>query len=237
MSGFLGMSSVPDVVEEWSNTVQSSSIQQTSTQPLSQRTSPVVDYMSKTPSFYSREELTVSMNGIELLNLIYLFQEEFHPFVEDLLPYVKDFSYMWFHLQAAKRKHAKRYDKRMTTEEELRTKEALMVGWQKSDVLLLPKSKKLIISSLYSIYFQAERPENKQKWAGRLLGKLRKDIQPAYRDNFVQSVTGKKPAVCILSNPDQKGKMRRIDCLRQADKVWRIDLVMVILFKVLIFNV
>lgn len=156
-------------------------------------------------------------NGHNKVSSISLNNNDFGTyFVNQIVPHVKSFAYTWFHLQAAKRKHFKNEDKRMNPVEEEKLKCQL----------------------------ENEKASVKIKWAVRLLMKLRKDIQNAYQKELITVISNttdsslrsgndikKNNCECVLSNPDMKGKMRRIDCLRQSDKVWRLDLVMVVLFK------
>ena len=80
----------------------------------------------------------------------------------------------------------------------------------------------------------ATPPNVKKNWLRKLIAKLLENIRPEYSEYFVKAVTsgyaGSACTPCVLSIPDKRGKMCRIDCLRRVDKTWRLDLVVAILF-------
>ncbi|PAA63971.1 hypothetical protein BOX15_Mlig013766g2, partial [Macrostomum lignano] len=63
-----------------------------------------------------------------------------------------------------------------------------------------------------------------------LLKKVFKEIQDDCREAFVRAWLREDDTRCVLTVPDGKGKMKRIDGLRGSDKVWRLDTLVAMLY-------
>ena len=143
-------------------------------------------------------------------------------FTDRLMSSMKLVAYVWTRLQAEK-KEAKRHkakEDRSDTDgyERFKDKNGMTVEAERCT----------------RIEIDNEDISKKREWAVRLLNKLWKDIAPHDREHFVRSITGtlgSEPPRCVLTIGDHTSKMRRIDCFRQSNKVWRLDLICMVLFR------
>ncbi|EDV23107.1 uncharacterized protein TRIADDRAFT_58053 [Trichoplax adhaerens] len=129
--------------------------------------------------------------------------------LEELQRYIHPRAYGWFHLQQ-KRRHYNSTNRRSN-----------MIKYDN----IKNKQEDTWLADIKRV-----RNHDKMLWCKRLLIKILKDVKTENKRNITQWIRDRNTDKCIISNPDYRGKMRRIDCLRQTDKVWRLDIVMAILF-------